>query len=98
MAAAQVIEGDDEELVRVQWLAWADKVVPPARVLVVFCVFAGGMMVARQCVTNQHSIRFVAVQRAIRLVDDVEGGQRFATFQDKWLLEMCGLRRDDADG
>ena len=83
LAAAQDVAADYEEAVRVDSLAGADELVPPAGLLVAFGVPAGGMRVGGQGRADPHRIVGGGVQLAVSLVTDIERGERLSVFQHK---------------
>ncbi|MNF78292.1 hypothetical protein D3C84_604680 [compost metagenome] len=98
VAAAEVVEADDEELAGVDRLAGADAAVPPARLAVVGAVVAGGVVVAGEGVADQHGIAALGVERAVGFVDQLVVGQLAAAGQREGVLEVQYLGTDQADG
>ena len=47
--------------------------------------------------TDQNGVGFCAVERAVGLIDQIEGRQHTASLQRKRLGEVRALRGDDAD-
>ncbi len=94
VAAAEVVQADDEEGVGVDRLAGADTAVPPARLAVFGAVVAGGVVMPGQGVTDQHRVAFGCVELTVGFVDEVVGSQRATAGQSQWLAEMRRLRRD----
>ena len=95
VAAAQIVEGDDEKAVGVDGLARTDHIVPPARVFVVGVVAAGNVVVAGERVADQYRIAFVGIQAAVGFHHQIEARQRAAVLQGKRLVKGNQLRADD---
>ena len=83
LAAAQDVAADHEEAVRVDGFAGSDEFVPPAGLLVVFGVPAGGMRVGGERRADPHRIVGSGIQRAVSLVTDGKRRQRLTVFQHK---------------
>ena len=83
LAPAQYVAADHEEAVGIDCLAGANELVPPAGLLVVFGVPAGGVRVGGQGRANPHRVVGSGVQLAVSLVADGERGQRLAVFEHK---------------
>jgi hypothetical protein len=92
---AGVVDADDEEAVRVERLARADEVVPPA--LVLPRARAGHVVARVQRVAHQHRVALRGVQRAVGLVDERVVAQAGAAAQRQRLREHHGLRLHIAD-
>ena len=98
MAAAEIVDADDEETLGIDWLAGPDHVVPPAGMFVLLAVIAGYMMRAGQRMANQHRIAFVGVELAIGFIHQGVVRQRSTAAQRNGLIEARGLRRHNAYG
>src|SRR5690606_35614328 len=98
VAAAEVVEADDEETVGVERPARSDQVVPPARILVVGRITAGDMVVAGQRMADQYRVARVGVEFAIGFVHQIVRRQHRPAFQRQRFAEVGGARGDDADG
>src|SRR5450830_184593 len=98
MATAQIIEANHEKAISIQRLARANQVIPPAWVLVIVFMFASDMVIASQSVADDDGIRFIRIQRAISLVDEIKLRQHLAAFKREWLTEVRDLWCDDTDG
>ena len=94
-AAAEHIGANDKILVRVERLAGANHVIPPARLFVAF-VKSGGMSVAGKGMQNQDRVRFIRIQRAIRFVGNGNWSELFAAFERQFGKSKI-LRLDNAD-
>ncbi|MCY1540492.1 hypothetical protein D9M68_761370 [compost metagenome] len=97
VAAAQVVQADDEELAGVDGLAGADATVPPAGLAFVRAVVAGRMMVAGQRVADQHGIAARGVQLAVGLVDQLVVGQAAPAGKCQGFGEVQHLGRHQAN-
>jgi len=91
MAAAQVIEADNEKTLGVEWSSRANNVVPPTDVVGRIGVMAGNVVMAGQGVTNEDGVRFGGVERAVGLVDQIVGRQNAATAKVQRLVEVGAL-------
>ena len=99
-AAAEQVRGDDEEAVRVERLAGADEVVPPAGPLRV-AVVPGRVGVAGQGVADEDGVGAVGVELAVGLVGDLDRRQRRAGVEHERVVlgeEDDALGLDAADG
>ena len=76
-AAADDVGADDEEAVGVDDLARADQHLPPAG-LAGDGIGVGDMLVAGQCMADQHGVGLGRVQRPVGLVGDLERRQEHA--------------------
>ena len=97
IAAAEVVHPDHEELARIERLARADEVVPPAHVVRRVGVGAGDVVRTRQRVAHQHRVAALGVERAVGLIDQVVVVQRATAAQRERFGELGPLRRDHAD-
>ena len=97
-AAAEVVHADDEEALRVERLARPDHVVPPADVVLVAGVVPGHVVRRVQRVADEHRVGLVGVERAVRLVRQLEPRQPLPARELQRLGELRELRLDDADG
>ncbi len=101
VAAAEVVQADDEEAVGIERPAGADDVVPPADVGRGFAglvgAAAGDVVMAGQRMADEDGVRFRGVERAVGFIHQVEGGQHAAALQSEGLVEVRALRADDAD-
>ena len=97
VAAAEVVERNDEEPGRVDRLARADAGVPPSGFGVLGGVVAGGVMVARQGVADEHRVSPVRVEFAVGLVDEVEPRQCLPALQFQRPIETGEARFDQPD-
>ena len=95
-AAAEVVDADDEEPVRVERLARADHVVPPPDVVGGVGVVAGDVMRGVQRMADQHRIRALGIERAVRLVGELVALERAPAGEGQWLVEAHPLRDDRA--
>ncbi len=96
MAAAEVVDADDEEPVRVHRLAGADEVVPPADVLGIVLVPARDMVGSVQRMTHEDRVGPLGVQRAVGLVTDGVGRHHRAAHERQRFVELHVLRGDGA--
>ena len=97
VAAADVVQRDDEEARGINGLAGADVVVPPARLAVAHGVIASRMMVAGEGMTDQDGVAGVRVQLAVGLVDQRVLLEASAAGQLQRGIEVGSLRRDETD-
>ena len=97
-AAAEIVDADDEEAVRVERLARPDHVVPPADVVGLAFVPTGDVVRRVERVTDQHSVRTLGVERAVSLEREIESRQRRAAGERQRLREMRALGDHGADG
>ncbi|MPN01478.1 hypothetical protein SDC9_148687 [bioreactor metagenome] len=81
VAAARIVQADDEEAVGVERAAGADDVVPPADVVWLVRVVAGNVVMAGKRMADQDGVGFVSVQRAVGLDGQVVGRQDAASAQ-----------------
>ena len=79
VTATKIIQADDKKTVGVDGFARPDAGVPPARLALINTVVTGGMMMAGQCMADQHRIVSPCVELTIGLVDQFVGCQRLAT-------------------
>ncbi len=98
VAAAEVVQADDEEAIGVDGLTGADAVVPPARFAIVGAVVAGGVVMAGQGVADQHRVAGAGVELTVGLVDQLVAVQRRAAGQGKRVGKRLALGGDQADG
>jgi hypothetical protein len=98
VAAAEIVHPDHEEFARIERLAGANEVVPPANVVGRIGVIAGHMVGAGQRVTHQHRIAAIGVQLAIGLVDQFVFFEAPAALEQERLGKALGARCDDTDG
>src|SRR5690606_2586643 len=98
IATAEVVQADDEEAVGVDGLARADARIPPARLAVVHAVVAGGVVMPREGMADQHGIAARGVQFAIGFVGQLVIGQGTAASEHQWFGEMRDLRAHQANG
>jgi hypothetical protein len=88
MAAAEVVQADDEEAVGIERPAGADDVVPPADVVRCVGVVAGDVVVAGERVADEDGVRLGGVERAVGLIDQIVGRQNAAAAQMQRLVEV----------
>ena len=88
LASAEDVAADHKEAVCVDGLAGADEFVPPAGLLVVFGVPAGGVCVGGERRADPHRVVGCGVQLAVSLVTDVERGERLSVFQQETLFAI----------
>ncbi|MNF48656.1 hypothetical protein D3C84_299080 [compost metagenome] len=93
VAAAKVVQADNEEFVGVDRLAGAYAAVPPTGLAVVRAVETRGVMMAGQGVTDQHGVARRGVQRAVGFVNQVIRWERTAAGQGQGFTEVRHLRR-----
>ena len=98
VAATEVVEAHHVEVIRVDRLAGTDAVVPPAGPLVFGAVIAGGMVMSRQRVTDEHRVRTRGIQLAVRFVDEIYARQDAPAQQRNRLVESQVLRRNEPNG
>ncbi|MCY1391568.1 hypothetical protein D9M71_64140 [compost metagenome] len=98
VAAAEVVEADDEELQGIDGLARADAAVPPARLAVVHAVVAGGVVMAGQRMADQHRVAALCIQFAVGFIDQFVVAQAAATGQCQRFAEALHAGADQADG
>src|SRR5688572_28219759 len=98
LAAAEDVDADDEPAVRVDALAPADEVVPPARGRVAWPGRAGGVGVAGQGVADEDRVGARGVELAPRLVGEGEAPEHSTALererpvgQDDELPSSCGI-------
>ena len=96
MTAAEVIHSNDEEAIGVERPAGTDDVVPPAEAFRLPGIQAGDMVVPRQRMADQDGVGFGGIQRAVGLINQVEGRHDGAAAQFERRVEMGALRLDDA--
>ena len=88
LASAKDVAANYKESVCIDSLAWSDEFVPPAGLLVIFGVPAGGVRIGGQRRTNPHGVIAGGVQCAVRFVTDGQGRERLAAFQQKALFTI----------
>ena len=97
LAPAEHVGAEHVEAARVDRLAGADEVVPPAGLGVGERVHAGAMVVAAQRVADEDRVVARGVERAVGLVPQREAGQRLAAFKSERLRVDEVPRLDEAD-
>ncbi len=85
-------------MIGIDGLARAYAGIPPAGFAVVHAVVAGGMMVARECMADEHGIAARGIQLAIGFIDQLVIGQRTAAGECQWFGKMRDLRTHQANG
>ena len=98
-AAAEQVGRDDVPAVRVERLAGADQVVPPAGAVGI-AVMAGCMRVARERVAHEDRVRGVGAELAVGLVGDLDRCQLRARVEHERVVareEDDPSRLDEAD-
>ncbi len=98
VAAAEVVQADDEKAFGIDRFARADAAVPPARLAIVHAVVAGRVVMAGQRVADQHRIAAAGVELAVGFVDQLVIGQRAAAGERQRFGEMRDLRAHQANG
>ena len=97
VAAAEVVNTNDEEAIGVDGFTRADHVVPPTGVFVLLAVITGDVMRAGKRVTDQDRVAFVGVELAIGFVHQFVVRQASAAAQRNGLFEARRLRRNNTD-
>ena len=92
VAAAEVVQADDKELVGVDGFAGTDTAVPPARFTVIGAVITGSMVVAGQGVADQHGVARRGIQLAIGFEDQLVVGQAAPAGQRQRFCKVQHLR------
>ena len=81
LASTKDVAANYKESVCIDSLARSDEFIPPAGLLVIFGVPAGGVCIGGQRRTNPHGVIAGGVQCAVRFVTDGQGRERLAVFQ-----------------
>jgi hypothetical protein len=97
MATTEIVEAHNEKAVGVDRFPRADALVPPAGLFVILAVVAGGMMIAAEGVADQHSIGALAIELAIRFINQFIARQITAASQVQGLFEAGYFRYDYAN-
>src|SRR5256714_11797539 len=92
------MRAEDKEAPRIERLARTDQVVPPADVVRLLGVVAGDVVRGVQRMADEHRVRALRIELAVRLVRDFVRRELGTAFQPQRLLEAGLLRRDGADG
>ena len=92
--AAEVVQGDDVELARIDGLAGADAGVPPTRLRILRRVVASSVVVAGEGVAHQHGVALGGVQLAVGFVDQLEARQLGAALERERLVVASDLGLD----
>jgi hypothetical protein len=98
VAAAEIVEAHDEEQVRVDGFARADRRVPPTRTIILGAVIAGRVMMSGKRVADQNRVRSRGIQLAVRFIDQFHAGQHAAAQQSDGRVEGLQARCDQAYG
>ena len=56
VAAAEIVQADDKEVIGINGFARTDAFIPPARLAIPGAVVARGVMMPGQCVTDEHGV------------------------------------------
>ncbi|MPN14626.1 hypothetical protein SDC9_161953 [bioreactor metagenome] len=97
VTAAEVVDADDEELARIERLARAHQIVPPANVVGRVGVAAGDVVRTGQCMAHQYRVAARGIEGTVGFVDQVVARQYAAAAQWQRRGEMRCLWRHDAD-
>ncbi len=98
VAATEIVHTDHKEFARIEGLAGADEVVPPADIVGRIGVVTGHMVRAGQRMAHQHRIAAVGIELAVGLIDQFIFFETTAAGEQERLGEALRFRCDDTDG
>lgn len=94
----EVVEGNDEEFVGVDWFVWIDVVVLLVWFVFVDVVVVGGVVVVGEGVVDQYCVVLCGIQFVVGFDYQVVFGQGFVVGQFEWFVEVQCLGGDQIDG